>query len=293
MPPPIALIVNPAAGGGRASRALAAVEAALSARGDEFHTERTLSAQHARELGAAAAAANELAITLGGDGLIGCVAGPVSDAGGLMAVLPGGRGNDFARMLGLPLDDPVAALGAVLDGSERPVDLGEVDGRVFVGIASGGFDSVANRIANDAKLVKGDLVYAYAALRALAGWKPARFTLELDDGESISYAGFSFAAANARFYGGGMMLAPEARLNDGLLDVVATGRAPRRRFLASLPRVFDGSHVDLPSVRVMRTRELRVSADRPFTVYADGDPIGELPVTIRVRPGTLRVLGPR
>lgn len=292
MAPRVALIVNPSAGGGRAARALPAVEAALRGRDADFHTETTAGPEHARELGAAAAHAGELALTLGGDGLIGCVAGPVADAEGCLGVLPGGRGNDFARMLGLPLDDPVAALGAVLEGGERRVDLGEVEGRAFVGIASGGFDSVANRIANDARLVKGDLVYAYAALRALAGWEPARFTLELP-GETISYDGYSFAAANARFYGGGMMIAPDAELDDGLLDVVATGRAPRRRFLASLPRVFAGTHVDLPSVRVFRGGEVRVSADRRFTVYADGDPIAELPATVRVRPGVLRVLAPR
>ena len=99
----------------------------------------------------------------------------------MLGVLPGGRGNDFARVLGIPLD-PVAACAVLADGAERPLDLGEAGGRVFAGIASCGFDSEANRIANETRLVRGNLVYAYGALRALIAWRPPRFTVEIDDG---------------------------------------------------------------------------------------------------------------
>lgn len=286
------LIVNPTAGSGRAAARLPAVEAALRAHGVDFHTERTTGIENARELGAAAAAAGELALTLGGDGLVGCVAGAVADGGGVLGVLPGGRGNDFGRVLGVP-EDPAEAVAAVLGAPERALDLGDADGRPFACIASAGFDSVANRIANETKLVRGNLVYAYAALRALISWKPARFTLEMDD-QTVSFEGFSFAAANSKAYGGGMFVAPDAELDDGLLDVVCTGRTSRRRALKGLPDVFAGTgkHLEHPWVRVYRTRSLRVSADRPFTIYADGDPIAELPATISVRPGALRALVP-
>jgi len=137
----------------------------------------------------------------------------------------------------------------------------------------------------------GKQVYTYAALRALATWKPASFRLEYDHGE-ITFEGFSVAAANAQAYGGGMFVAPNASLDDGELDVVCTGRTSKLRFLRGLPKVFDGSHIDEPSVQVHRTREVRISADRPFTLYADGDPIAELPAVVRAVPGALRVLVP-
>jgi YegS/Rv2252/BmrU family lipid kinase len=287
----IALIVNPAAGGGRAGRALGAVETALDATGHEHHAERTRSLDHARELARAAAARGEVAVAFGGDGLVGAVAGALRGTDGVLGVLPGGRGNDFARVLGIPLE-PVAACAVLGTGVERTLDLGEADGKAFVGIASCGFDSDCNRIANETRLVRGNLVYVYSALRGLAGWRPARFRLELDGEEAISVVGYNVVAANSKAYGGGMYIAPDASLEDGLLDVITIAEMPKLRFLRLLPTVFKGRHVLVHEVSVRRARELRVSADRPFTLYADGDPIAELPVTIRAVPRAVRVIVP-
>lgn len=287
----VALLCNPSAGGGRAARVLPQVEAALRSHRIAFHTESTRDLEHARDLAAASAAAGEATVTLGGDGLVGCVAGALrAIPGSLLGILPGGRGNDLARSLGIPRD-PRAACDVVASGAERLLDVGDVGGRTFVGIASLGLDSDANRIANAAPWRLGSVVYVYAALRALAAWQPARFELRLD-GEASAFTGYSVAAANATGYGGGMLLAPAARLDDGLFDVVLTGQMSKRRALLALMKVFKGGHVREPSVRVQRARELHVDADRPFVVYADGDPIGETPVTIRVHPGALRVLAP-
>src|SRR5690606_26019721 len=124
------------------------------------------------------------------------------------------------------------------DGVERPLDVGCLDeDRPFIGIASLGFDSEANRIANAAPARLGNLVYAYGALRALASFKPATFTLALDGNAPRAYTGYSVAFANAKAYGGGMYLAPDAELDDGLLDVVITGRVSKLRFLSQLPKV--------------------------------------------------------
>jgi diacylglycerol kinase family enzyme len=174
------------------------------------------------------------------------------------------------------------------------VDIGEVGGRAFVGIASVGFDSDANRIANEAPSWLGGLVYAYGALRALASWRPATFTVELDPpGERHTLTGYSIGAANSKAYGGGMFAAPDALLDDGLLEIVACEHVSRWRFLTSvMPRVFKGTHVELPTVRTFRASEVEISADRPFTMYADGDPIGELPVRARAVRGAVNVLVP-
>jgi YegS/Rv2252/BmrU family lipid kinase len=211
-------------------------------------------------------------------------------------VLPGGRGNDFARVLGIP-DDAVAACATVAAGVSRPIDLGlvESDGvrRAFIGIASLGFDSEANRIANDAPAWLGGQVYAYAALRALTSWRPAHFEIELDPpGERHSFSGYTVAAANSRSYGGGMRMAPEALLDDGLLEVIAVEHVSKASFLANLPKVFAGTHVQLPSVRTFRASEVAIAADRPFTAYADGDPIGELPLRVSALRGAISMIVP-
>jgi YegS/Rv2252/BmrU family lipid kinase len=288
---PIALLVNPSSRGGGTLKQLPAVEAELRRRGLAHTVHLTQSLEHGGRLARAAADLGELVVPMSGDGLLGAVAGALArreDA--VMGILPGGRGNDFARVCGIPRD-PVAACSVLAGGVVRSLDVGEIDGRIFVGVASLGFDSDANRIANSAPARLGNLVYAYAALRALVGWHHARFEVVVGD-ERRSFLGWSAVAANSKAYGGGMFIAPDADLADGQLDVVLTSATSRLRFLRSLPLVFKGGHVDLPSVEVLRGPEVRISADRPFTVYADGDPIAELPVTVRAVPGAIRVLLP-
>jgi YegS/Rv2252/BmrU family lipid kinase len=285
----LCLIVNPTAGAGRAEKLLGAVEAELRGMGLRFRVERTTSMEHARECSRDAAAAGEMVAAMGGDGLTGAVAGELRDGAGVLAVLPGGRGNDFARKLGIPAD-PVAAC-ALLRGRERRVDLADVGGRTYLGILSAGLDSDANRIANDNALPLGTAVYAYAALRALAAWKPARWTVRLD-GQVREFDGYSVAVSNSGVYGSGMFLVPDARMDDGLLDVVLVEAVPKRRYLANLPRVFKGTHLEASGLHLLRGRSVSFHADRPFTAYADGDPIAELPATVDVVPGTLRVLAP-
>jgi diacylglycerol kinase family enzyme len=163
-----------------------------------------------------------------------------------------------------------------------------------VGIASAGFDSDANRIANEAPARLGGLVYVYGALRALAAWRPARMELELDPpGERHSFSAFSIGACNSKAYGGGMLAAPDALLDDGLLEVVVVESRSKLAFLTRiLPKMFNGTHVHEPGVHVFRAHTLSLSADRPFTMYADGDPIAELPVRVRALKGAVTMLVP-
>jgi YegS/Rv2252/BmrU family lipid kinase len=288
---PLALLVNPHAAGGRPLRLLPRVEARLKALGLRHTVQRTQSLLHGCELAREAAARGEVPVTLSGDGLIGAVAGALRDVpGAVLGVLPGGRGNDFARMIGLPLD-AVAACDVLAAGRAAPVDLGAVGERTFLGVASLGFDSEANRIANAAPPQLGRLVYVYGALRALAAWEGARFTLDVD-GERVEFEGWSVVVANSGFYGGGMHVAPDARLDDGALDVVWLAESSRAGLLRLMAKVFRGTHVHDPGVSVRRAAAVTVSADRPFTVYADGDPIAGLPVTLRAVPAALKVLVP-
>jgi YegS/Rv2252/BmrU family lipid kinase len=246
--------------------------------------------EHARELARAACEAGEIAAAMGGDGLTGAVAGELQGSGGILAVVPGGRGNDFARKLGLTAD-PVRACDVLVTGHERRVDVAQAGGRTYIGILSAGLDSDVQEVANATRLRLGTLVYLYGTLRVLRTWEPASWEVTVD-GAHHAFRGYSVAVANSGVFGGGMWLVPDASLEDGLLDVVLSEHRPRHRFLLNLGRVFRGTHVSEPGFRVLRGREVTFSADRPYTAYADGDPIADLPATVRVRPGALRVLAP-
>jgi YegS/Rv2252/BmrU family lipid kinase len=287
---PVCLIANPSAGGGRTARLLPAVEAALRGHGLAFRVERTHSIEHARELARSAVAAGEIAAAMGGDGLMGAVAGELRHTDAVLAVLPGGRGNDFARKLGVG-GDPVAACDVLAEGREQRIDVADIDGRAYLGIASSGLDSDAGDFANATRLKLGQLVYVYATLRAVRAWRPARWEVVID-GRPRSFVGYSVAVANSGVFGGGMFLAPDARLDDGLLDVVMIGDLPKRTYLAALPKVFTGAHVREPGLEMVQAREVAFHADRPFNVQADGDPIADLPATVRVQPGALQVMAP-
>jgi YegS/Rv2252/BmrU family lipid kinase len=286
------VICNPVAGGGRGLARLAPVTAELERLGVEHRVVRTRDIEHARAEAALTASQGEAVIAIGGDGLLRPIAAVLRGTESPLAIVPGGRGNDLARVLGVP-GDPTDAARLAVEGRERLIDMATVDGEPYLGIASFGFDSDANRIANEARIVRGSLVYVYAALRALAAWRPARLSLTVD-GTRHELSGFSAGVANSRAYGGGMYVAPHAELDDGLLDVIALGATSKRRFLLELmPKVFKGSHLSLPYVHTWRGASIEVAADRDFVIYADGDPIGRLPARIEVEPRCLRVIVPR
>jgi YegS/Rv2252/BmrU family lipid kinase len=286
-----ALLVNPAAAGGRALRALPRVQAAFDGLGASHRTVTTLSIQHAGEEAARAAERGETVAALGGDGLLRPLAAALKDRDAALALIPCGRGNDLARVLEIPRDVN-AAVRIAVEGHARLLDVASVNGTPYMGIASLGFDSEANRVANEARLIRGDAVYLYAALRALAVWKPAAFRVTVD-GERHDVTGYSVAVANSRAYGGGMFLVPHAELDDGRLDVLLTRQSSKLTFLRTLPKVFKGAHLDPRYTETLQGEVVEVSSDRPFVVYADGDPIGATPATMRVQRRCLRVIAPR
>jgi YegS/Rv2252/BmrU family lipid kinase len=285
------LIVNPAAGDGRTGGQLQRITAELTGLGLEHVVHRTTSLDHARELAGAAVAEGAMPVTFGGDGLIGAVAGAIAHTGAVMGILPGGRGNDIARVLGIPRD-PVRACRvlAVGAGTDRTLDLGRLDGAPFIGIASCGMDSDANAIANTTR-IRGSLAYSYGGLRALAQWQPAQFTVAVE-GVSRSFRGYSVAVANSRSYGGGMLMAPDAELDDGQLDVVTIAAMAKLKFLANMPRIFSGSHLRMGEVSHTRASRVEISADRPFAVFGDGEQLAELPVTLTCDPAAVQIRVP-
>ncbi len=284
------LLVNPSAGSGRAMKRLPVIEEQMKLRGLDYRIVETTGIEHGCNEARAAAEAGEIPVVCSGDGLVGKVGGVLAGTDTPLGVLPGGRGNDLARVVGIPTE-PVEAVALLASGQRRRIDVGEANGERFLCIASCGFDSDANRIANETKVIRGPLVYAYAALKALWQWKPAEFTVTID-GTERTLRGYSVVVANSKAYGGGMFVAPDAELDDGALDVVTTGEVSKGKFLANLPKVFKGTHLQEPQVSCERGQVVEVSADRPFEVYADGDLLTHLPATVRVLPGALELIAP-
>jgi YegS/Rv2252/BmrU family lipid kinase len=284
------LLVNPSAGGGRVRELLPRVERAMTSAHMSYRTVMTTGLEHGCEEARAGAAQGETPVVMSGDGLIGQIGGALAEGPAAMGVIPGGRGNDLARVVGIPTE-PEEAVAVLAGGVTKKIDVGVIGDRRFLCIASCGFDSDANRIANEAKWIKGNLVYAYAALRALAAWKPATFTLTID-GERREATGYSVGACNSKAYGGGMYVAPDAEIDDGLLDIEASGDVSKVRFLRGLGKIFKGEHREILEVQTWRGKEVRIEADRPFTVYADGDPIAELPATVSLLPRALTLIVP-
>ena len=282
------LLVNPHSAGGRTIKLLPEVEEELRRRDLAYRVVRTKSLKHGVEAAQRGASEGEIPVVMSGDGLVGQIGGALAQSGTPIGILPGGRGNDLGRVLSIP-SDPAGAVGVLADGNVREIDVGVVNDRRFLCIASFGFDSVANRIANDARLVKGNLVYAYAALRTLAGWKPHTFNVTID-GEATECFGYSVAVANSRAYGGGMFVAPHAELDDGLFDVVLTAHTGKLRFLKGLPEVFKGTQIENEEITVLRGAEVEVSADEDFAVYADGEHLTDLPAKLSVLPRALKVI---
>jgi YegS/Rv2252/BmrU family lipid kinase len=287
---PLALLVNPSSAHGRTLKLLPRVERELDARRIAFRVERTRGLADGVERALRAAEAGEAPVVLGGDGLIGAVGGALAGSETPLGIVPGGRGNDLARVLRIP-DDPEGAAAVLASGHTRRIDVGEANGKRFLGIVSVGFDSEANRRANETKWLRGNLVYAYAGIRTLLGWKPARFTIRVGE-ERERVSGYSIAVANSKAFGGGMFIAPDAALDDGEFDVVTVGEVGKLRFLANLPKVFKGAHVEKDEVCVFRTPRLELSASRPFPVYADGEHLTDMPVSLRVLPRVLNVIVP-
>lgn len=298
-----AFLVNPVAGGGAGPKVVVPVARALREAGCEVEVRYTAAACEVPDLVRAAVDRDAVVVSVGGDGMLSSVAGDVADAGGLLGLVPAGRGNDFARALGVP-DDPAAVVDLLLHGTPTAVDLLDVtdaDGtRAVAGSFYTGVDARAAAIVDRSRWLPDRLQYPVAAVAALATYRPVEIRIELD-GRVSEHRAATVVVANSAYYGKGMRIAPPATLDDGQLDVVVIEAAGRADLVRSLPKVYDGSHIDLDEVHVLRGRRVRLSGafvgGAPAPVGADGEPLSALaptpdaPLEVAIRPGALRVLG--
>lgn len=283
------LLINPASGRGRALKHGEATAAALHAAGFTPTVHLTKNLDEATER-AANAAAGSLVAVLGGDGFLGAAAAGTHVSGAVLLPLAGGSGNDTTRRLGLVLD-PVKAVESLPGLVIRDIDLGLVNGRPFLGVAHVGFDALANELGNAARLNLGPLVYLYGGIKAFRQWSNVTFTVEVDS-LTRSFGGWLVAVGNAGQYGGGLRIAPRARLDDGLLDVVSLGAASIPGVVAMFLRSYRGTHLGQRHVSFVRGSEVRIRASKALNIYADGELVGALPAEIRILPSALKVLVP-
>jgi diacylglycerol kinase (ATP) len=222
-------------------------------------------------------------IVIGGDGMVHLAIQELANSDFAMLLIPGGTGNDFARSAGLSIDKPLDALDRGLREPVQRVDLGRVNGRFFAEILSTGFDSLVNERANRIHW-QSKRKYDLAMLLELPLFKPLEYQIQLDS-QVFSTEAMLIAVANGASYGGGMKVCPDASLTDGFFDVMILEPVSKFEFLRVFPKVFKGTHITHPRVRIERARSVKISA--PAVAYADGERIGPLPIKAEIVPNSL------
>jgi diacylglycerol kinase (ATP) len=292
--PPL-FLVNPASGNGATGKRwpkLRERAAELGLRG-----EQVLSEFPGHLAQAAKDSPGSLLVVIGGDGTVNEVANGVAGTEAELAVLPCGTGQDFGRTHGLPtrFDD---AVQVALGGETRTIDLGRVElesgaSRFFANVGSAGMSGAVARRANSmTKAFGGRATFFYALTREFLAWQNTRVVVELEDGVRREGPMHDVIVANGNWHGGGMKLAPDARQDDGVFDVVLIGDVTKLDFLTTSPKLYSGGYLSHPRVELLRSSSVAISAAEPLPLEVDGEPIGATPARFEVVPAALRLRVP-
>lgn len=289
----IAIIVNPVAGGSRADVGLAravlasAVADADGIPADVFLTERR---GHARELARAAVRRGVArVIAWGGDGTVSEVASALAFSPVALGIVPAGSGNGLAREFRIDRR-PVKAIAQAIRAEPRAIDMGELDGRLFVNLAGIGLDAyVASAFDVQSNRRRGFVMYAGIAARALRTYPSAHYSITTAEGRDDVRA-VLVTIANSTQFGNGARIAPGAQVDDGLLDLVVVREDARWRTVCQLPRLFTGGVDRAPGCSIRRITEATIESERPILFHVDGEPVqGGTSLRARVHPGALWV----
>lgn len=290
------MVVNPTAGHGRARTDGERVHDALRSRGLEVLDLTGEDAAHALARVRSALDRLDALIAVGGDGMAHLGVNAIAGTGIPLGLVPAGSGNDLARCLGLPVGDIPAAVDVVitaLDNEPRRID---AIATTFPGapslvpewtacVVSAGIDAAVNERANTYRWPRGHGRYVRGVLAELAGFRPYDYRLIID-GQEQTQSGTLVALANAPSFGGGLKIAPGAAMDDGLMNVVIADALTRRQILALFPRLYAGTHLSHPAVRVVQARVVTIEPGEipPPTPFGDGEELPPLPLTARVVP---------
>ena len=288
-----AVVINPAAG--RRSRIppsdrVRLAARILGARGVDADVRLTERPGHACELAREALDAGaEIVVAWGGDGTVNEVGRMLLGSSAALGIVPVGSGNGLARALGIP-GDPAAALVHALDRPARPIDAGEIDGHVFLNVAGVGLDAAVAHAFAHAAGPRGFRQYIAIGVRGLLTYRAPACRVE-SDGTERACRPLLLTIANGPQWGNGARIAPDARLDDGLLDLVVVEPPSRMRAMLQAPRLFTGTIARAAGVSRVRVAAARISGDPPILFHADGEPmVSTTPVIdVRVLPAALRV----
>lgn len=296
----VGLLVNPTSGKGRGRQIGESAAAELTAHGHEVVSIVGRDDVHARQLVEEAMHSGlDSLVAVGGDGLVNIAVNALAETDVPLGVVPAGTGNDLATALELPTHDSPAAIKLILraldQGSHRAIDAVHVTGlqtsRWFGCVLGSGFDSVVNETANRMRWPKGPQRYNLAIARELPRFKAIPFEITVD-GERMDTAAMLVGLANAKSYGGGIKIAPDAIIDDGLMDVVILRPVSKLDFVKTLPKARTGTHIPHPQITILRATTVTLSSPG-VVAYADGERFGPLPITCRSVPGALQVLTSR
>jgi diacylglycerol kinase (ATP) len=287
----IALLTNPTAGRGRGARTAAIALPRLREAGFAVRHLAGRDADDARELARACVRDGvEALVVCGGDGMVHLAVQELAGTATSLGIIPAGTGNDVARYLGIPRNDPQRAADVVVGSRVRAIDLARTGPTYFVTVLAAGFDSKVNERANAMTWPRGQMRYNLATLAELRVFEPLPYTLELDE-EVRRCEAMLVAVGNGPSFGGGLRITEGARIDDGLLDVVVIKPMSKRMLVRSYPRLYNGTITAIPQYEHHRVRRVTVAAPG-VVAYADGERLGSLPLTVDVAPKTLRVLAP-
>ncbi|MGI5840406.1 MAG: diacylglycerol/lipid kinase family protein [bacterium] len=284
------IIINPAAGRGKAAAVWQQLRQSCPELVSACPVSFTERPGHARELAAAAATRYETIVSIGGDGTVHEIVNGIAGKPVRLVIVPAGTGNDLARILAVP-PQPAAALRLMRSGHPREIDLGRVDGVWFMNVSGVGFDAEVVSDVNSGCRFPGGSAYILSVLKTLFRYRPAAAEITVDGVTHFSRI-YIASVANGQYYGGGMRIAPQAALDDGMFDVCVVRDLGKIGFLRAFPTVFKGEHTNHPAVSFYRGREVRITTAAPLTVQADGEVVGRTPVTFTLVPRSLTVLVP-
>lgn len=290
---PTVVVANPTAGGGKAGRLIGKADAILR----DLHVDhRILVAGSAQEMERTCRREAEegagIVAVIGGDGTASCAANGLMGTDAALAMLPAGTGDDLAKAIGAARFDAAVRLLATPRFTRIDAVKLEVAGstRHFLNVAGAGFDSEVNETANAMSInLGGTGTYLAAMVKTLRRFTPADYVLTVD-GETSAFAAMLVVVGNGISFGGGMKVLPRAVMTDGALDVCVVEALSKAAFLRAFPKVYVGAHASHPKVRLLTARSVRVEANRPIGVYADGEPMGPLPASFQIVPDALPVV---
>jgi len=276
------LLINPKSGNGRGNKVGKLVKQELNAFGIEYIDVSADSAQKSQENLKSKLRGSqkfEGLFLIGGDGTVNLAVQELVGSGLGIALIPAGTGNDFARTLNLKLRNPEQLIKHYLSSRPSLIDVGQVGEKYFVDVLSTGFDSMVNERANAMKRIKGRAKYNISILLVLSTFKPKSYRFSID-GFSFESKAMLIAVSNGVCYGGGMKVTPDAKIDDGLFDILILSPVSKFEFLKVFPKVFSGKHTTHPAVKISQGRSVEIDSDA--VAYADGERVGPLPVKARV-----------